>query len=208
MTKIGIVSDIHSAVTPLQQALSVFKQQGVSQIICAGDVAGYGEDSLDEVIKLLKQNNCITVQGNHDEPAELTSENQCSIAARQYLQTLPQAISLFIENKHIFIVHAHPPDQQHGGIKLLDQQGDVIASQRDLWRNKLKNFHYDVLIVGHTHQVFAELLAQTLVLNPGSSLFNHSCMVLSLPDMKTEIFELGQAVIRSWNWGLFYQQHP
>jgi len=211
-TKIGIVSDIHSAVTPLKQAFEIFDKENVSLIICAGDIAGYGEDELSEVIALLQSRQCLLVTGNHDEftaesfPVKTTDEYY-SDEISQFFSQLPVAISLEIEAKKLFIVHAQPPDQQHGGIKLLDQQGDVLAEQVSDWEQKLAEFDFDVLIVGHTHQVFSQQLNQTLVLNPGSTLFNHSCMVLSLPQMQTKCFALGgHEIIPSWNWGQFFQK--
>lgn len=207
MTKIGIISDIHSALEPLQQALEIFNHQNVSTIICAGDIAGYGEDNLSQVVELLKQNRCIAILGNHDELTDLEPEVKVTEVDRQYLQHLPEAVSLEVEDRRLFIVHAHPPNAVHGGIKLLDQQGEVIASQREQWNKTLAAFNYDVLIVGHTHQVFAEKIANTLVINPGSSLFNHSCMILTLPEMTVDVYCLGnEPLIKSWNWGLFYQQ--
>lgn len=59
----------------------------------------------------------------------------------------------------------------------------------------------DLLVVGHTHQVYAERLGGTLVINPGSTLFNHSCAVLHLPAQRVEWFAVGGAIRRVWNWG-------
>lgn len=89
------------------------------------------------------------------------------------------------------------------GIRLLDQHGNIIEAEKQLWSERLSDFDYEVLIVGHTHQVFAETLGSTLVINPGSTQFNHSCAVLSLPDLHVQWFALsGQPIKRSWNWGM------
>ena len=72
------------------------------------------------------------------------------------------------------------------------------------WTQRLEGFEHDVLVVGHTHQVFAEQLGRTLVINPGSTQFNHSCGILSLPDMQFELFSLSnETILKSWNWGTF-----
>jgi len=108
-----------------------------------------------------------------------------------------------IEDKRLCVVHAHPPSSQHGGIKLLDQDGDIIQQRKDLWCGELQDFDYDVLIVGHTHQVFAEQLGRVFVVNPGSSAFNHSCMILSLPELKVQIFALeNKDIIKCWNFSM------
>ncbi|HEC11905.1 MAG TPA: metallophosphoesterase, partial [Acidiferrobacteraceae bacterium] len=40
-TKIGIISDLHATPAPVAEALSIFDQQGVDEVLCAGDIAGY-----------------------------------------------------------------------------------------------------------------------------------------------------------------------
>jgi predicted phosphodiesterase len=57
-------------------------------------------------------------------------------------------------------------------------------------------------VVGHTHQVFTEQVGDILVVNPGSSAFNHSCAILSLPEMTVQVFPLSDREIeKTWNWG-------
>ena len=205
-TKIGLVSDVHASPQPLRQALDIFDQQKVSKVICAGDVAGYFEPLL-PTIDLLESHRCDTIIGNHDQ--EFLEENSdCQNSAEYlFLQALPETLEYEIEGKKLYVVHAHPPDAQHGGIKLLNQNGLLIEQQKAYWDNKLADFGFDVLIVGHTHQVFVEKLANTLVINPGSSQFNHSCMVLTLPDLEVETFALGdQAIIKCWNFSYLFSQ--
>jgi putative phosphoesterase len=206
-TKIGLISDTHSTVAPLQEALSIFQREQVDMIICAGDIAGYGEDELAQTIELLIQHNCKMVAGNHD----LITDDMINSGQLEKLQsffnTLPLTLELDVEGKRIYVVHAHPPDSQHGGIKLLDPQGQVYASRKVYWEQQLESFDYDVLIVGHTHQFFAEQIGQTLVINPGSTQFNHTCMVLSLPGMGVEVFPLSnKQPVKTWNWGIFYKE--
>ena len=65
MTAIGLISDVHATPSPIEEALSIFKQAGVDQILCAGDMAGYG-DKLEQSIALLVDRDCQTILGNHD----------------------------------------------------------------------------------------------------------------------------------------------
>ena len=40
------------------------------------------------------------------------------------------------------------------------------------------------------------------MVNPGSSAFNHSCAILSLPEMTVQVFPLSDKEIeKTWNWG-------
>lgn len=203
-TRIGLISDVHATPAALQEALDIFAREKVSDIICAGDIAGYF-DTLLPTIDLLQQYNCKTIIGNHDQDYLDAHAGENTTTEYAFLKALPQTLELNIENKSIYVVHAEPPSLQHGGIKLLDQQGRIIPSRIPPWDRQLQDFNFDVLIVGHTHQVFAEKLANTLVVNPGSSAFNHSCMILSLPDMNVQTFALeNRDIIKCWNFSMLY----
>ncbi|MBT8435614.1 MAG: YfcE family phosphodiesterase [Gammaproteobacteria bacterium] len=203
-TRIGLISDVHSSPEPLAQALEIFREERVDEIICAGDIAGY-YDTLLPTIELLAASGCKAIVGNHDQSYLEKERPQDDPSIRAYLQNLPEFLDLEIEQKRLFVVHANPPCEQHGGIKLLDQQGAIKGDRKNQWTLALSEFDYDVLIVGHTHQVYAEQLGRVLVVNPGSSVFNHSCMILSLPDMDLETFALGEReIVKCWNFGMLY----
>ena len=202
--RIGLISDVHCSPGPLAEALQIFADEKVDDIICAGDIAGY-YDTLHPTITLLQQSNCKVIIGNHDQSwlEKTASVDDCPM--RGYLQQLPQTLDLVIEGKRVFVVHANPPSEQHGGIKLLDQQGCIIEDRKAQWREQLADVDYDVLIVGHTHQVYAEQLGKLLVINPGSVPFNHSCMILSLPDLAVQSFALGnREIVKCWNFSMLY----
>ena len=205
-TRIGIVSDVHASPAPLQQAIDIFEKCGVSEIICAGDIAGYFNQP-GPCIDLLKKHRCKTIIGNHDQSYLEDNPDQARSSDFKFLQSLPETIELVIEQVKILVVHAEPPSAQHGGLKLLDQQGQLIPEQLSSWRDKLRGLDSDVLIVGHTHQVFAEQIGDIFVVNPGSSQFNHSCMVLSLPGLQVQTFALeGKPIIRSWNFSRLFNR--
>jgi putative phosphoesterase len=175
-TRIGLISDVHASPLPLRQALDIFERENVDDIICAGDIAGY-YDSVAPTIELLARSG----------------------------EALPLRLELEIEGLKVLVVHASPPAEQNGGIKLLDQQGDIIEDRRQEWAGNLAEVDSDVLIVGHTHQVFALPLGQVFVVNPGSSVFNHSCMILSLPELTVREFALGrQDIVRCWNFSMLF----
>lgn len=206
-TKIGLISDTHSTTAPLKEALSIFRREQVDTIICAGDIAGYGDDQLEPTIDLLIENSCLMIAGNHDQwPLDENDETQYDERVKKFFTELPLKLELYIETKKVYVAHAHPPDSLHGGIKLLDPDGNVYPDRKEHWARELKDFDYDVLIVGHTHQVFSEKIGKTLVINPGSTTFNHCCSILSLPEMHVTNFALeNKEIIRTWNWGMFYR---
>ncbi len=203
--KLGLISDVHSTPGPVQEALSIFAREGVEHIICAGDIAGYG-DALEATLRLLTESSCLSILGNHDLWWLEANDAFAGDWVHSCLQKMPVTIELELEGKRLYVVHASPPVSQMDGIKLLDENGELLSAERHYWQTKLEPCNYDVLIVGHTHQLFAEQLGSTLVINPGSTQFNHSCMILSLPEMHVEVFALsGKEPLRSWNWGMFQQ---
>jgi len=200
MALVGLISDIHATPAPVAEALSIFHREGVDRILCAGDIAGYG-GQLDETVTLLMDSDCLTIRGNHElMHLEHAGDDEESPTIR-FIRQLPATLDVTIEGKRLYMVHARPPDACNGGIKLLDKQGEVLPDRRAVWAEYLSSFAYDVLVVGHTHQVFAEQMGRTLVVNPGSTAFNHTCSILRLPEMTVEVFPLsGKVPLKTWNW--------
>lgn len=205
--KFGLISDIHATVDPLRGALTVFEQQHVDAVLCAGDVAGYGEE-LEQTVDLLIESKCQVITGNHemwflDSPV---AEDRKWI--KEFFSELPSTLAFTIAGQHLYMVHASPPFSNMTGIKLLDQQGSIIPDRKQQWTNYLDKFNHDILIIGHTHQVFAERLGKTLVINPGSTKFNHTCMTLALPEQEVRIFPVsGKTPQKVWNWGQMEQMY-
>ena len=201
MTSIGLISDVHATPAPIEEALSIFEQAGVEQVFCAGDIAGYG-DQLEQSIALLVKSGCQTILGNHDLLYLDHHEDDVDNEAVAFFRRQTTSMNMTIAGKRVYMVHAQPPDDCHGGIKLLNREGEVQPDRVAFWTDELKALDCDVLVVGHTHQVFAEQVGDILVVNPGSSAFNHSCAILSLPEMTVQVFPLSDRKIeKTWNWG-------
>ena len=202
--KIGLISDVHATVGPLQEALRIFSEERVEAILCAGDIAGYGTQ-LAETVALLIKSGCRSIVGNHDlwHLSHAEDENLFNGPIEGYLRSLYGTEKLVFAGKTLYMVHASPPDSLLDGIRLLDEEGTLISRQVTDWSDTLESVRYDILVVGHTHQVFAEQLGDVLVINPGSTLFNHTCAILTLPEMQVEFIPLsGKSPLLSWNWGM------
>lgn len=194
------MSDPHATPQPVAEALALFRRERVDRVLCAGDIAGYG-NALAETVELLQNAGCICVLGNHDlwYLARQRGENPRLDA---FLEALPSSLEFVIEGCSLYLVHAHPPDANRGGIKLRDQHGELDAGALADWAARLAGFGRQLLVVGHTHQVFAEQLGSTLLINPGSCTFNHSCAIVTLPERRVECFPLGgKPIAPVWNWG-------
>lgn len=203
-TRIGLVSDVHSTPGVLREALQRLQDAGVDEIICAGDIAGY-YDTVVPTVELLIASDCRAVIGNHDQKFLATPAQAGEERVREWLAALPPTLSLACEGMELLVVHAEPPAAQTGGLRLLDADGEPRAERLADWRERLADFEHDVLIVGHTHQVYALEIGDTLVVNPGSTVFNHSCMILTLPELEVETIALGgREVVRCWNFSMLH----
>jgi putative phosphoesterase len=206
-TKIGLISDVHAQPAPVADALSIFRHEQVDTIICPGDIAGYF-DELEPTVELLLEHDCSCVAGNHDLAFIETHADEAESMPYRFLAALPETLRFEIEHRRVYVVHAHPPVSQHGGIKLLDADGKLIAGQKTYWQQELREADYDILIVGHTHQVYAYQLGHVMLINPGSSVFNHSCAILELPSMRVEFFPLGgREILKSWNFSMLFRSN-
>mgnify|MGYP000119667153 CR=1 FL=1 len=202
--KIGLISDVHAAAGPLQEALRIFGEERVEAILCAGDVAGYGTQ-LEQTVALLIKSGCRAIVGNHDlwHLSRAENENLFNGPIEGYLRSLYSSVKITAGGKTVYMVHASPPDSLLNGIRLLNDEGALNKTQAADWSRGLKQVDYDILVVGHTHQVFAERLGEVLVINPGSTLFNHTCAILTLPAMEVRFIALsGKQPLLSWNWGM------
>ncbi len=198
--KIGLISDVHATPAPLEEALALFQQHNVDMTICAGDIAGYAEE-LEQTVNLLIESQSKVILGNHDTWYLNESGPEEHKWIKNFFSSLPDSLSLSAGGKEIYVVHASPPNSKMDGINLLDEYGHIIPVQKTQWTNNLNEFDYDVLIVGHTHQVFSEKLGHTLVINPGSTKFNHACAILTLPELTVEVLPLSnKEPVKAWNW--------
>ena len=88
MTKRAILSDIHGNLEALDAVLADIEQQGVDQIICLGDIVGYGPNPCECVDRVM---GCqVSVLGNHDQGALFDPEGFSSGAERAVFWTRRQ----------------------------------------------------------------------------------------------------------------------
>lgn len=63
--RIAIISDIHANLEALTKALDVIDEQKPDEIICLGDVVGYGPDP-NQCVDLIRDRAQVVLMGNHD----------------------------------------------------------------------------------------------------------------------------------------------
>lgn len=154
----GVVSDIHGNLTALTTVLHCFRTLDVAQVLCAGDIVGYGAEP-NECVEQLVEVGAISVAGNHDLfgvdrlPARLPpflrestrwTARTLGADARNYLSGLPLRAS----THGVTVAHGSLDDAQEYVI-----QDEQVRAQLD--RLSDVNPEADLLILGHTHRPMA-----------------------------------------------------
>ncbi len=177
---IACFSDIHGNLPALEAAVAAARAQGAEQMICAGDITGYGPFP-DDVCRFLQQQNIPSIKGNYDQkvldvleegkgaagqipPKKrkilLWTAEHISRKAQQYLSGLPDHLDLALDSGHqILVVHGSP-------LSLDDAIYPSIT--RPGLQTKLGDSEPDVLLCGHTHIPFAKRIGGVLIVNCSS----------------------------------------
>lgn len=150
--RIAIISDIHSNLEALTKALEIIDRQSVDEIVCLGDVVGYGANP-NECVELVRQRCDAVIKGNHEDAVEnvslteffnddaraavLWTRKQLTEKNFDYLLTLP----LSHKADDLLFVHASPcfPAEWH---YILDDHGASAA---------FRCFSELICFIGHTH---------------------------------------------------------
>jgi protein phosphatase len=168
------VSDIHGNIAALE---AVADAERFDEVICLGDIVGYGPQPA-ACLRWLRKRRALIVQGNHDRAlgehvaprctpqfqwladatfpigdAQLTSEE------RAYLASLPRSAEIDRDGVRLMLVHAAPTDPLYG----------YREPNVDAWTSELAAVDADVLLVGHTHLQFELSIGAKRVVNPGSA---------------------------------------
>ena len=106
--KIGLISDVHATAAPLREALTIFEQESVDLVLCAGDMAGYGTE-LEQSIELLVEKGCTAILGNHEVWHLDTQVEGQEKRVETFFHSLPVIWESTVEEKRILAVHASPP---------------------------------------------------------------------------------------------------
>jgi diadenosine tetraphosphatase ApaH/serine/threonine PP2A family protein phosphatase len=126
---IAIVSDIHGNLEALQAVLADIKQQGATEIICLGDLIGYGPDPVPCVELAMKWSVCL--RGNHEDAAlskddlpgwgsriaaETIFRFRREVLKHQKLQTIYpflESLPISVKSPEALYVHGSPREPTH-----------------------------------------------------------------------------------------------
>jgi putative phosphoesterase len=170
-----IISDIHGNLAALR---AIEARERFDQVMCLGDIVGYGPEPAACLRWLRERNVVVVVQGNHDRAlgegvparcapqfqwlAEATysiGETQLAADEKAYLAALPTRALIDRGERRLLLVHASASDPLYG----------YRASTVEAWTDDLIGVNADVVLVGHTHLQFQLQVGATKLVNPGSA---------------------------------------
>jgi predicted phosphodiesterase len=177
---IAFFSDIHGNLPALKAAFADARARGALEIICAGDIVGYGPFP-SEVCGFLAENNIESITGNYDckvlavlkqgksaaaelpkkkrEIVDWTADN-ISDNAKYFLTGLPECLFQNLPSgKSLLVVHGTPASNDDAIYPSITLRGLAAKSGET---------RVDVLVCGHTHIPFVKRVGGVLVINCGS----------------------------------------
>ncbi len=176
MTRVALISDLHSNSVALQAVIADIRRTGVDQIICLGDVANLGP-APNAVIELLVELGCPCIMGNHDEfllepelvqtyaqsPNVVASVDWCrsklSSAELEYVQSFERDHVFDLGGTKLYVFHGSPRSNME----------DVLATTPpDTLDEMLAGASATVMAGGHTHIQMLRQHHGNLLVNPGS----------------------------------------
>ncbi len=166
--RLGLISDVHGDPVALELAWSHLTVMGADQIVCAGDLVGYGPFP-DRVVSFLQERQVAAVRGNHDrwalergegEPDEFGGGTPAS-QTLEFLKSLPFDLQVAFESRVGVVVHGSP----RSDMEFVNRHDHPAARLRGY----LTSLKCDLLVVGHTHRPMSFRCREGLFVNPGST---------------------------------------
>lgn len=151
MNDLAVISDIHGNLHALEAVLADIQIRGITDIVCLGDIVGYGAQPV-ECVERIRALGCPTIPGNHDSMVACDIENlserirptmewtrqQLSAEQKSWLASLP----LTVEGDDYEAVHA----------SLWQPETWRYLITADEARLHFKLQRQPVCFVGHSHQ--------------------------------------------------------
>jgi putative phosphoesterase len=174
--KLGLISDVHGDPLALELAWSHLTVLGADQIICAGDLVGYGPFP-DRVATFFTARKIPAIRGNHDRWAlrrgpggrDEFGGGTPGAETLAYLESLPRDRVCAHDGRIAVVVHGSP----RSDMEFVTPE----THPADRLHEYLTELTADLLVMGHTHVPAWHRCERGLVVNPGS--------VVSMPVVKT-----------------------
>jgi predicted phosphodiesterase len=150
--RIAIISDIHSNLEALTKAIDIIDSRSVDEIVCLGDIVGYGANP-NECVDLVRRRCNTVIKGNHDDAVIdlIVADDFTDNARSAILWTRKQiteenldylcSLSITHRKKDIVLVHSSPCEPQEWSY-IFDEDTAARA---------FRCFSEPLCFIGHTH---------------------------------------------------------
>ncbi|MEZ4630580.1 MAG: metallophosphoesterase family protein [Deinococcales bacterium] len=171
----GIISDVHANIIALEAVLAKLEEHQVDQIICLGDLVGYGPFP-NEVVELIRRKRILCTLGGADERVAfpfINADHRRGVADKiiewtktviserslEFLRTLPVQARLKIPSGRLRYFHSNMNSPSES-LKIEDN----MAQQMKI----LEEHRCQILALGKTHVPMVRELPTGFIINPGS----------------------------------------
>ena len=151
--RIAFITDIHANLAAFEAVLEDIETQQASEVLCLGDIIGYGPDP-EEVVQQLRKREILSIQGNHEYALvnkayfnKLNPDPKRSLELTQEMLS-PESISYIKTLKPILV---------HNGVRLVHGCPPKSPTAYLFFPSQLKldrifgSFQEDLCFYGHTH---------------------------------------------------------
>jgi diadenosine tetraphosphatase ApaH/serine/threonine PP2A family protein phosphatase len=150
--RIAIISDIHSNLEALTAALEIIDGQSVNEIVCLGDIIGYGANP-NECLDLIRPRCRTVILGNHEEAVlDLTKAEEFTHNAHAAIEWTHrqiteenlryiQSLSFTSRSNEAFFVHASPCNPADW----------TYIFEEESAAHTFRCFSESLCFIGHTH---------------------------------------------------------
>ena len=177
--RLAVISDVHSNIYALEEVLKDIDSRNIDRVVCAGDLVGYNPFP-NQVIDKIKDEEIETVQGNYDDAigfsrivcgCDYTTEKSKKIGLnsiqfsgekttednKEFLQKLPQELKLELKEYTALMVHGSPR-----------RLNEYLYADSEEVKEVVEELEEDILICGHTHKPYHQVINSKHVINVGS----------------------------------------
>jgi predicted phosphodiesterase len=170
--EVALISCIHGNMEALEAVWSDIRACGISEVICLGDLVGYGPHPA-EVVDFIRREGIPTIRGCWDEGvAEQKGDCGCHFVAedekaagdwsyrwtqehltdrhRQFLASLPPMIAASANGSRLLAVHGSPRNAHE---YLTETTHELVLYER------AGSAQADILVFGHTHVPYVKRIA-------------------------------------------------
>lgn len=149
---IAVISDIHGNLEALEAVLEDARREAADQVICLGDVVGYGADP-NACLARVREEAVAIVLGNHDAAAcDLRQSENFNEIARDAIRWTSETLTA----EHLTILRSLPYEFIEGDARYVHASPDnpsawhYILTEQEAW-NAFEACPEPVCFVGHSH---------------------------------------------------------